>query len=245
MTIICPACDAHFRNPPADIPMSRPVQCGKCDHEWLPLSTRIKMDAPSIAPDMADLVDGQNAIKTALPVVMPKDLKNHSPKPIFVDRAPEQIHKTSISALVKMAAPMVAMACLAVFSGSIIFKDAIMAELPKTTSLYQAAGLTSKNPALEIANVVTTKSINDGISQLIVKGEVLNIADNTVPVPPLKLIMRGKSNANLFAWTVTTAKTSLKAGEKSRFTAVAHDFPIGAVNVEVEFALPAKTQTNK
>lgn len=244
MTIICPACDARFRDPPADIPKSRPVQCGKCDHEWLPISTRIKMNAPNIAPEMADLVDNQNPISTSLPIIMPEAVANRS-KPIYVDRVPAPQNINTIGSLAKKAIPMVAMACIAVFSGAIIFKDAIMVEIPQTTKIYQAAGLATQHPGLEIANVVTTKSTKDGISQLIVRGEVQNIADNTVPVPPLKVIMRGKHNANLFAWTVTTAKTSLKAGEKSRFTAVAHDFPKDAINVEVEFTQSARTPTDK
>ena len=38
---------------------------------------------------------------------------------------------------------------------------------------------------------------------------------------------------------VTANKASLKAGEKSRFTAIAHDFPDTTMNVDVEF-VPTK-----
>ena len=144
-----------------------------------------------------------------------------------------------------MPLQMAAMACLAVFAGTVVFKNAIMTELPSTVAYYQQAGLASQTPGLEIANIVTIKSSKDGIRQLIVKGEVQNIANNTIPVPPLKLIMRGESKANLFAWTVTAAKQTLKAGERSRFTAVAHNFPTGAVDVEVEFLKPEETLADK
>ncbi len=242
MTIICPACDARFREPPAEILKSRPLQCGKCEHEWVAnAAPRISLNSPNLAPDMADLIEAENAITTALPVLMPSEAANtEKHQPIYVDREPEIHGKNKLATIVRSIMPMATMACVALFAGTVIFKDAIMAELPRATAIYQAAGLTTSNPNLEIANVVTTKSTKDGIRQLIIRGEVQNIADNTVPVPPLKLIMRGKHNANLFAWTVTTAKTSLKAGEKSHFTAVAHDFPLDAVNVEVEFSQPAK-----
>ncbi len=243
MTITCPACNARFRDPPVEVSKQRPFQCGKCDHEWvqtLVTTNRIKMDAPSMTPEMAHLMDDANAIKTAMPVVMPVSSDNN-PKPLYVDRSIERKQSRSMRPFIQMAA----MGCIALFAGTVVFKDAIMAELPNTISYYQTAGLASQTPGLEIANVTTIKSSKDGISQLIIKGEVLNIADNTVPVPPLKLIMRGEKNANLFAWTVTTAKQTLKAGEKSRFTAVAHDFPTGTVNVEVEFLKSAKTPADK
>lgn len=243
MTVICPACDARFRDPPEDVPTSRPLQCSNCEHEWLigeVVAPRIKMDTPSLAPSMADLVDGKEPILTALPIVMPESTNEGEPapkrEPIYVDRETAPVVKQSYRA----ALPMAGMACIALFAATVAFKDTVMAHVPQSTPLYRAAGLVSKAPGLEIANVVTTKSKRDGIRRLIVKGEIENVANNTVPVPPIKLIMRGESNASLYAWTVTAAKASLKAGEKSRFTAVAQDFPVDAVNVEVEFAPLAK-----
>ena len=240
MAIICPACNASFRDPPEGVSIFGPFQCGKCEHEWKQSPPRIKMDAPSIAPELADISD-KEIIRTNLPVVMPtvvvepestlpEDMK------VFVDSIeaePSPKYNQPFWAMGMMA-------CTALFAGTLLFKNTIMAELPKTVPYYQAAGLASKTPGLAIENIVTSSSSKDGIRQLIVKGEVQNIADSTVPVPPLKLIMRGKTNANLYAWTVSAAKPLLKAGEKSRFTAVAHDVPTGAINVEVEFEMPAK-----
>jgi len=109
----------------------------------------------------------------------------------------------------------------------------------KAQSAYSAAGLESPSPNLEISNIKTTKSSKDGIRQLIIRGEIANIAAHKVPVPNLKLTMRGQQNIDLYAWTVSAAKGSLKAGERSKFTAIAHDYPGEAVDVEVEF-MPLK-----
>jgi len=235
MAVVCPACEARFRDPPEEIARCRPLQCGHCEHIWTADVPRIRMDAPSIAPELADL-SGKEMIRTNLPVVVEQadvdvPVEEAPLELVYVDRLPQ----TTSSKPVRILPPILALTFAAVLAGGVVFKSAIMAEAPQTVAYYQALGLVSKNPGLSIANVVTTKSSKDGISQLIVKGEVQNIADNTVPVPPLKLIMRGKSNANLYAWTVTAGKDSLDAGESSRFTAVAHDIPGEAVNVEVEF----------
>ena len=231
MTIICPACEAKFRDPPEDVLKTRTLQCSKCEHEWKPGAesrVRIKMDAPSMAPDMADLVDGEESIQTSLPVVMPK---SDRPAPIYVDRAPAADPVPRRSYLL----PAAVLTCLMVAASAVALRDTVMHQIPQTVAAYQAVGLASQNPDLQIGNVVTTKIDKDGIRQLIVKGEIQNVADNTVPVPPVKLIMRGEERTNLFAWTVSANKTKLKAGETGKFTAVAHDCPAETVNVDIEF----------
>jgi len=242
MTVICPSCDARFRDPPADILKTRALQCSKCEHEWVPgdsSNERMKLDAPSTAPEMQDLVGPANEIKTNLPVVMPNIHAAVKNEPLLVDRAPQEItRKKSFKGW-----HAASLACMALIAGSIAFKDTVMATLPGATPIYQAAGLATSAPSLQIENVTTVNTNKDGIRQLIVRGEIQNVADNTVPVPPIKLIMRGEENANLYAWTVSASKDSLKSGEKGRFTAVAHDFPENAIDVEVEFA-PAKGKTD-
>ena len=236
MTVICPSCDARFRDPPAEIIATSRLQCSKCDHEWAAheQKPRLKLDAPTLAPTMEDLREGPDVIKTALPVVMPKADDTPSTQPIYVDRASDDTPTKPFS----LALPTAALMLLLMLAGGIGLRHGIMDQIPATKAFYQAAGLVPAVPELEIANITTTRSDRDGIRQLIVKGEIQNIADSTVPVPPLKLTMRGKVDANLFAWTVTAKKNSLKAGEKSKFTAIAHDFPTETVKVEVEFDLP-------
>jgi hypothetical protein len=232
MTIVCPSCETRFRDPPADVLQTRTLQCSKCEHEWHVQGTgkpRITLDAPSIEPQMGDLVGDQKSVRTGLPVVMPKLAKR---APIYVDRNPG----TSSTVTRSMMWPVATLAVLMVLAGSIGLRGTIMNLYPQSTALYQVAGLVSGTPGLEIGKVITTRTSKDGIRQLIVRGEIQNIADNTIPVPPVKLTMRGEANANLYAWTVTANKDSLKAGEKSRFTAVAHDFPRETLNVDVEFA---------
>lgn len=234
MTVICPSCEAKFRDPPEDVLKSRTLQCGKCEFEWKPgteSAPRITLDAPGLAPEMSDLVDGDKAIKTALPVVM---AKQHARAPIYVDRAPE----VDLPGRKSLFLPALVLSGLMLVAGSVGLRTSIMQHLPQTVALYQAVGLVSDHPDLKIANVVTTRTSKDGIRQLIVKGEIQNVADNKVPVPPVQLIMRGKEKANLFAWTVRPNMDSLEAGETGRFTAVAHDFPAETVNVDIEFVSP-------
>ncbi len=238
MTVICPSCDARFRDPPAEVLDTQPLQCGKCEHRWTPGSGDAdKFEAPSIVPDIDDLIgDVEEPIRSGLPVVIEQDEAEEIPVPIvpiYVDR-PEPPKATL--GLRRLFVPLLALAVSACVCGLVVFKEAVVATYPQTEKYYQTAGLETANTGLRIANVVTSRNVKNGISQLIVRGEIANIADNTVPVPPIQLVMLNNSQSSLYEWTVAAAKSELKAGETSRFTAVTKDYPKDAVNVEVTFA---------
>jgi len=238
MTVICPSCDARFRDPPAEVLATQSLQCGKCDHEWsLTEGEPIEIDAPSMVPDINDLIGvAEESIRTTLPMVVPQEEVEVTPVPIvpiYVDRE----EKTKGPSFFRRALlPMSAFALVTLACSTIVFKDAIVAAVPETEKYYETAGIETQNTGLKIANVVTTRGVKNGITQLIVRGEIANVAANTVPVPPIQLVMRGQSDSNLYEWTVAAAKNELEAGETSRFTAVTKDYPEGAVNVEVTFA---------
>ncbi len=230
MSVICPACDARFREPPVHVALTRPLQCGQCEHEWV----RQTVSAPSMAPDFADLCDGADgnalvASSTAAGAV--------TGAPIYVDAASSTDTAPANLRLGPVAACLMA---AVVATGALAERDRIVAAAPQTLALYEAVGLApnvgSATAGLSIANITTTRTRKDGISQLIVRGEIANAAHATVPVPALKLTMRGGADQKVYAWTAKATSDTLAAGEKSTFTAVARDYPDSAVDVEVTFA---------
>ncbi len=253
MTIICPKCDSRFRDPPADIPLSRPLQCSNCEHEWVRASAhpsdgetqtieapvlaepRQQVDAPPLAPSMDDLIaDRTDEIRINLPVVTdtPEDAAETKDEPIFIDRAVAADQQAKRK---RVLFPVLGLACIGLLASVLSLPHAMVDTSIQTGSVLKAAGLPISPAPLSIAEMKTIKTKKDGIRQLIVRGEIENIAAHTVPVPPIKLTMRGEQNVRLYAWTVSAAKGELKAGERSRFTAIAHDYPREAVDVEVEF----------
>ncbi len=196
MTVICPSCDARFRDPPASVDASHPLQCGKCEHQWAREPSKKRLKLPKGI--------------TAFPMV-----------------------------LMAKATP-VAMAgavAIALFAGAFASRDASNSTGPQTASVFEAMGFGDETP-LEIANVTTTRTKQDGISKLVVRGEIANIADSTVPVPPIVLTMRGKGETPLMRWSVESESSSLDAGERSAFVAVASDYPSEATDLDVSFQAP-------
>ncbi len=263
MAIICPSCDARFREPEIELPKTRALQCGKCEHEWVPADLeaehvrrsinrgeRAAVPPPPTQPGMEDLIANKsNAIETGLPVIIPGETAKDVPskpvidmpvrEPLFVDREPMPAQPRSRAGLFAFAG----LACISLLAGAIALKAEIIRYIPQSQPLYALAGLATETDGLKIANVETRKTKLDGIGQLIVEGEIQNVADHSIPVPPLKLTMRGEKSDRLYAWTVAPVKTTLNPGESSGFTAIANDYPDGAVNVEVVFA-PRKKPAN-
>ena len=234
VTVICPNCDARFRDPPAEISLKRPVQCGHCEHEWVRDTERLAVDAPSLAPDMETLSDDDQAIRTSLPVVVAGATETQEVKePLFVDRPADYRARKGIEFL-----PVAGLACLGLAAALVTFNFANTSGLKAPAQLLAAAGV--ENSPLLIGKVETVKGSEDGIRQLIVRGEIANTTATEVPVPPIRLTMRGESNVRLYAWTVSAAKTTLKAGESSRFTAIAKNYRGDAKGVDVEFEKPAR-----
>ncbi len=228
MSVICPACDARFREPPAHVALSRPLQCGQCEHEWV----RQTVTAPSMAPGLDDLSDrvGENAMIAAKPIA------SAASAPIYVDTA---VGESSAPLSRKFGFVAASIMGLSIMTGAVVARDVVVTAAPQTLALYEAVGLRPEAggsaKGLTIANITTTRTRKDGISQLIVRGEIANAAGSTVPVPALKLTMRGQADEKVYAWTAKAASDSLGAGEKSTFTAVARDYPGSAVDVEVTF----------
>ncbi|EFL88011.1 zinc finger-domain-containing protein [Ahrensia sp. R2A130] len=232
MTVICPACDARFRDPPQEIVVkARPLQCSACDHEWTPVSEttgRMIVAAPSMDPTMEDLMDTACRDRN-LPVIA-----EERPEPIFVDSLPPE-------AIPSAPWPKTALAGLCLLMVGVLgvgLKDTIVENVPQSAQVYRAAGLLSDHPGLKIARVTTVKETRDGIRKLIVRGEIENVASGPVPVPSLDLVMLGEGSDKLYQWTVTASASQLGAGEKGRFTAVAHGFPEGVRDVKVSFTPP-------
>ena len=237
MTVICPNCDSRFRDPPAGIPIERPLQCSTCEHEWVRNDSRISLDAPGMTPEMADLVgEEKTAIRTNLPVVIDSEPETSvSNAPLFVDKD----HPLPIRSK-RSYMPLACLAGIGLLAGVVSLQTTVGTHIPQARAVYQAAGLDAGSTQLKIADVNTLSTKKDGIRQLIIRGEIANIAEHEMPIPPIKLTMRGERNVRLYAWTVSAAKDTLKAGEQSRFTAIAHNYPGDAVDVEVEFAPIAK-----
>ena len=232
MSVTCPNCATRFRDPPEDIVITRPLQCSRCDHQWNdPRSRRIAVDAPSMAPTFADLGVAN------LPVPSAQTAGTGTDEVIYVDLPQAPAPRRSLLPTLAYCSALAVM----IGTGAIAARGPIVDSVPQTAALYKAAGFASANSDLKIANITTSRTRKDGISQLIVRGEIANVADATVPVPPIELTMRGKGDAKLYAWVVNPSANKLNAGETGTFTAVARDYPADTLNVEVTFQKdPAK-----
>jgi predicted Zn finger-like uncharacterized protein len=109
-----------------------------------------------------------------------------------------------------------------VFAGVLIFaavgsRASIVRVAPDLAGLYAAIGLPVNLRGLEISEIKTMHEVQDGISVLVIEGEVVNIARRAVEVPRLRLAVLGPDERELYSWTSLLSRSVLQEGEKLSF----------------------------
>jgi hypothetical protein len=74
--------------------------------------------------------------------------------------------------------------------------------------------------------------------ELLVTGEIVNLRDEDISAPPLRLALRGADGRELYFWAIRPPKSSLRARERVPFRARLAAPPAGVREVLVKFAAP-------
>ena len=105
----------------------------------------------------------------------------------------------------------------AVVVGAIASRSTVVRAVPDLAGLYAAVGLPVNLRGLEFKGVKTTREMQDGISVLVIEGEVVNITGHPVELPRLRLGVLGPDNRELYSWTALLPRSILSDGEKISF----------------------------
>jgi len=101
----------------------------------------------------------------------------------------------------------------------ILFRVPVVKALPGMASLYEKVGYPVNIRGLEFASLSHQWMNKDGRSQLVVRGEIINITDDAVPVPEIIFTMLDKSNLEFFQWTERSGSKKLSPRARTRFRA--------------------------
>jgi hypothetical protein len=111
----------------------------------------------------------------------------------------------------------VAVLLAAVVVGAIASRSTVVRAMPDLAGLYAAVGLPVNLRGLEFKGVKTTREMQDGISVLVIEGEVVNITGHPVELPRLRLGVLGSDNQELYSWTAVLPRSILSDREKISF----------------------------
>jgi predicted Zn finger-like uncharacterized protein len=113
-------------------------------------------------------------------------------------------------------------AALALFACGLIgamalYREGVVSAVPQTAKLFAAVGLPVNLRGVEIRNVSSKLAIEQGVPQLIVHGEIVNISGQQAKLARLRLAIRTDRGQEIYSWNTLPDKPVLEPGESAHF----------------------------
>jgi predicted Zn finger-like uncharacterized protein len=241
MILACPACSTRFSIDAAALgPGGRRVRCGSCKHVWHQPAPQGEA-APAEEPLPALFSESPKAAEPEPP-----------PAPRVAAEADDPLHSPTQSGRTRLvAAPppkrtgaaglawsALALVVILVAGGAVIAKDSVLAAFPQTERFYAMVGLTSvaTGAGLELRKVSWKRERADGVSVLLIEGEVANVSREVRQVPKIRGAILGQGDRELSYWLFPPPEPKLLPGEAVRFRTQLTNPPDGGERLTIDFA---------
>ncbi|MGL4638042.1 MAG: zinc-ribbon domain-containing protein [Beijerinckiaceae bacterium] len=137
--------------------------------------------------------------------------------------------KSSRAALAAIAATLV------IVGVGIHQRTRIVQFLPQTARLYAAIGLPVNLRGIEIKSVASRMLDDNGVSVLVVDGDLQNTTNAKVDIPRLRFAVLGPKGQEVYVWSAQADRTSLQPGETLNFRRRLAAPPTDGKDVSVRF----------
>ena len=107
--------------------------------------------------------------------------------------------------------------------------------LPQTASLFAAIGLPVNLRNLKFEGVRISKDSQDGVTTLVIEGNIVSTADKPVEVPRLRFAARNASGQEVYTWNALASRSILPPGASLEFSSRLVSPPADASDVIVRF----------
>jgi hypothetical protein len=107
--------------------------------------------------------------------------------------------------------------------------------LPQTAKLYAAIGMPVNLRGITINNVASRMIDDNGVSVLVIDGDIANATDQSIRLPRLRFAVLGKDRQEIYSWSAQTDQANLKPGEKINFRRRLAAPPADGQDVSVRF----------
>ncbi len=219
MILTCPACSTRYMVDPAAIgPNGRTVKCAKCGHQWV----------QPAAPDTAR--------KAALTATRPSSVaaSRGTAKNLPGFPVPRQPRYATAAGWASLGVVIVAL------GASLWLGQAqLVAAWPATARLYSAVGVeiapVPAGTGLEVRDLIPRRTVQDGTPLLLLEGEVVNITDEPVPVPPIMATLRDHDDNIIQQWTFDVGLKALAPLERIPFQTQFENPSNAATDIKIFF----------
>ena len=124
-------------------------------------------------------------------------------------------------------------------AGLLYFRAEMVRVLPGTASLYAALGAPVNLRGLEFQNVSVDTVVEDGLSILSVRGEVVNLTDRPLAVPGIRFSVRDEARREIYHWTGQAEQNRVAPKDRARFSTRLASPPIAGEQVQIRFVRSA------
>jgi predicted Zn finger-like uncharacterized protein len=114
-------------------------------------------------------------------------------------------------------------------------RERMVRYLPQTAKLYAAVGMTVNLRGITINNVASRMIDDNGVSVLVIDGDIANATDQSIRLPRLRFAVLGKDRQEIYSWSAQTDQANLKPGEKINFRRRLAAPPADGQDVSVRF----------
>ncbi len=132
-------------------------------------------------------------------------------------------------------------ASIAVLAIGLHQRERIVRHLPQTAKLYTAIGLPVNLRGITISNIASRMIDDNGVSVLVIDGDIANATDQNIRLPRLRFAVLGKDRQEIYSWSVQTDQANLKPGEKINFRRRLSAPPTDGQDVSVRFVTASDT----
>lgn len=124
------------------------------------------------------------------------------------------------------------------------YRKEIVAMIPGTAKVYEAAGAPVNLKGIEFRNVTYERQTENDLPVLAVMGEVVNVSGETRTLPRLRVGLRDKDQNELYHWTFALPERALAADASVPFVTRLSSPPLDARDIEVRFVLPSENEAS-
>jgi predicted Zn finger-like uncharacterized protein len=117
----------------------------------------------------------------------------------------------------------------------VVWRKDVVRFAPQTASLYAFAGMPVNIRGLTFENVKTLRETQDGVSVLLVEGQIVSVAAQAAEVPRLRFSVRNAKGQEVYSWTALAGRSILAPGDSMDFRSRLAAPPADAADVVVRF----------
>jgi predicted Zn finger-like uncharacterized protein len=236
MDIACPSCATIYEVDEATVPdTGRRVRCAACGEIWRAFRAEAVVsegafDNETLQTETADAGNVES-------VSSPADEDPAAPRGATIIRSKPQKKAKRANPLRKLVSWPVAASLIgiALIGGALHQRSRVVANFPQTAKVYAALGMPVNLRGIEIANVRSRLVEDNGVSILVVDGDLKNVAGRKVDVPRLRFAVLGQKGEEIHIWSAQADRPNLNAGEALNFRRRLASPPEGAREVSVRF----------